>query len=261
MSQTRLLIAVAIVAAVFSSSITALVTWFVGPRTAAVQAIVDDYMTTRAESVFTAVVAGAQHAKQRQQQERQAKVATLRAEIEGDARTPFLGNPKGDVTIVEFSDYNCGFCRSVAPVVRALVNEDKNLRVVVREFPILGPESLESARAALAVFAIAPEKYAAFHLALFAGPSRASKAQTLGIAKAVGIDSARLSVEMSKTDHDTAIANTHKLAETLGINGTPAFIVNDELVPGAMDLSQLRARVAAARAPKASAVGANDNKK
>jgi protein-disulfide isomerase len=176
-----------------------------------------------------------------------AALAAHRDEIKNDASAPVAGNPKGDVTIVEFFDYRCAYCKRVLPSVRELIETDKNIRYVFKELPILGPDSVTASRAALAAWKIAPEKYFAFHAALMEARGNLGEEQVLEIAQKVGLDPKKVKDGMSAPEVEKTIERNLALAQTLRIQGTPAFIVGDALVPGAVDLDQLKEMVATAR--------------
>jgi protein-disulfide isomerase len=154
------------------------------------------------------------------------------------------GNPKGDVTIVEFMDYRCGFCKKARPEVVKLLEADKNLRVVVKEFPILGPDSELASRAAIA--SKKQGKYWEFHLALMAEPS-IDEATVFELAKSMGMDVARLRTDMISKDVTAQIDANHALAQKLGIDSTPTFIFGNEPVAGALSMDKMKELIAAAR--------------
>ncbi|NNK79024.1 MAG: DsbA family protein [Litoreibacter sp.] len=172
-------------------------------------------------------------------------MTSQREALERDPNAPVLGNPDGDVTLVEFFDYNCGYCRRVHPSVEALIAEDKNLRVVMREWPILGDASVEAARVSLAVRK--QGKYAEFHKAMMEGRGRANTASALKVAEGLGLDIDQLRRDMEAPDVVAHLQLSQELSQGLGVNGTPAFVVGEQLVPGAIDLDQLRSLVAQAR--------------
>ena len=145
--------------------------------------------------------------------------------------SPTGGNPKGDVTIVEFFDYNCPYCRKAFKDLETVIGEDKNIRVVFKEYPIFGGASQIAARAALA--AKKQGKYYELHKALLEVDSRVTKDTVFRKAKQVGLDIARLKEDMKGDDITASIAETKKLADNLGVRGTPAFFVGDKLIPGA----------------------------
>lgn len=162
-----------------------------------------------------------------------------------DPEAPVVGNPNGDATIVEFFDYNCPYCRQVAPLLAQVMSEDSNLRLVYKEFPILGPNSELAARAALA--SVKQGKYAAFHEALFASHGPVTRDVVMEVAKTVGIDAARLEQDMQEPAIAQIIERNHQLAEELRITGTPSFVIGDHLQIGALDLDTIRALVERAR--------------
>jgi len=172
-------------------------------------------------------------------------IAERHDELVNDPSAPVGGNPSGDVTLVEFFDYNCPYCRRVAPTVAEIVAADADLRVVYKEFPILGPGSTFAARAALA--AQRQGKYAPFHEALMAAGQSLDEAQVLEIAAGVGLDTRRLEQDIRDPAIQEAIARNLQLANALGITGTPSFVIGDRVVPGAVDLRTLQGLVARAR--------------
>jgi protein-disulfide isomerase len=162
-----------------------------------------------------------------------------------DPDSPALGNPDGDVTIVEFFDYRCPYCRRVAPDLEALLAEDPGVRLVFKEWPILGRASVEAARAALA--AHFQGHYAAVHHALMAGDIDADADDIVDFAVSLGADPAALRDAMGSDRVSQALIANNELADALHFTGTPGFVVNDRLVPGAVSLDQLRAIVADVR--------------
>jgi protein-disulfide isomerase len=151
------------------------------------------------------------------------------------------GNPKGKVTMVEFFDYNCGYCKRAFPDVMKMIKADGDLRLVMKEFPILGPGSTFAARAALA--SRKQGKYWEYHVALMAHEGKMDEAAALAIAGQVGLDVEKLKRDMDSTDVTSVIDANMKLAETLTIQGTPAFIIDKTLIPGAIGYEGLAAAV------------------
>lgn len=172
-------------------------------------------------------------------------IVTRSEDILDDPAAPVGGNPEGDVTLVEFFDYNCPYCRRVAPTVAEIIAADPDLRVVYKEFPILGPGSTFAARAALA--AQRQGKYAPFHEALMRAGQSLDEEQVLEIAEAVGLDTERLDQDMQDPAIQEAIARNLQLANALGITGTPSFVIGDRVVPGAADLRTLQSLIARVR--------------
>ena len=158
-----------------------------------------------------------------------------------------VGNPQGSTTVVEFFDYNCGFCRRAYEDMAAMVAEDAELRFVLKEFPILGPDSQKAHIVSMALRTLAPEKYGEFHRTLLTS-GRANEAAAIAAATALGVDEAALREEMKNPAIADAFAETYELASRLSINGTPAYVVGEEVVFGALGKAVLKEKVELARA-------------
>ena len=186
---------------------------------------------------------------EKRERERAASGAnTVRLQLEQDPNSPNLGNPDGDVTVIEFFDYNCPYCRKAGQTVQELLASDANVRVIYREWPILGEDSVFASRAALA--ARAQGKYEEFHWALMNGEGRASEASILKLARHLDLDVEKLQADMTSPAVEAHIAQSSALARTLGFTGTPAFIVGDRTAPGMLSTDEITAMVAEARAEK-----------
>ena len=183
--------------------------------------------------------------RQREQQAAAAQASVVRRQLEMDANAPNMGNPDGDVTIVEFFDYNCGYCRRAAQALRTVLDQDPNVRVIMQEWPVLGEGSVYAARAALA--ARAQDKYDDFHWALMNNSGRLNEAAIMKIARDVGLDTARLQADMQLPMVDAHIAKADVMAKTLGFTGTPGFIIGDAAAPGFISADQMMALIAEAR--------------
>jgi len=168
--------------------------------------------------------------------------------LERDPNAPVLGNPEGDVTVVEFFDYNCPYCRRAKPEIEALLAADPDVRLVYREWPILGEGSVFATRAALA--AREQGLYEDFHWALMGMSGRAEESSVLRIAEDIGLDIAQLRRDMEAPEIDAHIETSMRLAQAFGITGTPSFVVGDALVPGVVDAEQLQTLVTDAREPE-----------
>jgi len=160
-----------------------------------------------------------------------------------------LGNPHGDVTLVEFFDYSCGFCKRALPDMLTLIKDDPNLKIVLKELPILGSGSAEAARIAIAVRMQDAEgqKYLAFHQELLGGGGPASKEKALAAAKDQGLDMVRLEQDAASDEVGATLSEDVKLAGAMGINGTPGYVVGDKVVLGAVGIAALKERIEAAR--------------
>lgn len=176
------------------------------------------------------------------QADAQAEVLKNQRELlERDPNAPVLGNPDGDVTVVEFFDYNCPYCKRAMAEVQGLIAADPNVRLVYREWPILGEGSVFAARAALA--AREQGKYEEFHWALMGMQGRAEEASVLRVAEEMGLNTERLLADMDAPEIEEHIATSMRLTQALGFNGTPSFVIGDNLIPGFVEEEQLRSAV------------------
>ena len=179
-----------------------------------------------------------------------ATVAAHRSELFADPESPVGGNSNGDVTVVEFFDYNCPYCRAAALMLEKLAAQDRQVRIIYKEFPILGPGSHFAAEAALA--ANEQGKYLPFQKAMLSYQGSITEDSAMPIAEQVGLDTGRLQRDMLDAKIGAELAQTHTLADTLRLSGTPSFVVGDTVFRGLVDLQTLQHEVAAAR-QKASA--------
>jgi protein-disulfide isomerase len=163
-----------------------------------------------------------------------------------------LGNPQGDVTMVEFFDYNCAFCKRAMSDMLDLMKGDPKLKVVLKEFPVLGEGSMQAAQVAVAVRMQdkTGKKYIDFHTKLLGGRGPADKARALAVAKEIGLDMARLDKDLQSDEVKQTLEENLKLAEGLGLNGTPSYVFPAEVVVGAVGLPALKGRVNTARCGK-----------
>ena len=184
--------------------------------------------------------------QQREKDRAASSANAARLQLEQDPNSPNLGNLSGDVTVVEFFDYNCPYCRKAGKTIQALLASDENVRVIYREWPILGEASVYAARAALA--ARTQGKYEELHWALMNGEGRATEASILKIARDLGLDITKLKLDMNSPAVEAHIAQSSALARNLGFTGTPAFIVGDRTAPGMLSVDEITAMIAEARA-------------
>jgi protein-disulfide isomerase len=215
-------------------------------------AAIHDYLVAHPEVMLE--VQRALMAKQTEARQAKAKtaVAENRAALFDDPADAVLGNPKGDVTIVEFFDNQCPYCKALAPSLDQLVSSDPNLRVVLKEFPILGPGSDIAARYALAVRR--QGKYAEFHAALMADKtpeSQLAEPRVLEIATSLQLDIPRLKQDAQSPEITGQIQRDYALARTIGITGTPGLVIGDTVQSGAMPVNELIEAIRIARAKKA----------
>lgn len=217
----------------------------VSPDRQAIEQIIHDYLMAHPEVVIESLRAGDARAKEQAAADTRAQIAKHRNELVHDAKSPEAGNPAGDVTIVEFFDYRCPYCKSVAAAFMDLYEKDGNVRFVLKEFPILGADSEFASKAALA--AQKQGKYRDFHLAMMNFKGKMTSDDVRQLAANVGIDVARLEKDMQDPAIVETINRNYALADALGIRGTPAFIIGDQLIPGAISAEDLQKHIAAVR--------------
>ncbi|MCZ6884948.1 MAG: DsbA family protein [Alphaproteobacteria bacterium] len=203
------------------------------------------YLLSHPEVLVEATSALERRRTQRRVVERRRTLASFKRVIRGAGGLPVWGNPKGDVTVVEFFDYRCPYCKRSLNLLRQLVSTDRNLRVVFKEYPILGPESVLASRVAIA--SSAQGKYLEMHNALMSHRGQFDEKSVMALARELGLDTDRLRADMKNPKVKATIAETRLLADRLAISGTPAFVIGDELVPGYVDLVTLKKLVLQAR--------------
>lgn len=230
-------------------------TQFNDAQKAEIQSIMKDYLVSNPQVLQDALEALQTKMQNDERARQSAAMNTNRPKLEATAVAPAAGNTNGNVTVVEFFDYRCGYCRSMAPVVEQLLKDDTNVKLVFREFPILGPVSVTAAKAALA--SAAQGKYIQFHNALMAGSHPLSSDEDVyTVAASVGLDIARLKTDMESQAIKDEIAANFSLAESMGIRGTPAFVIGSQMYPGALDINGLKNAVTQARQAGAAAAPA-----
>ncbi|MBX3334110.1 MAG: DsbA family protein [Nitrospira sp.] len=210
----------------------------------ATDAAIERYIRTHPEVIEQSLQALEVKREAELRERQKSALATKQDELLHDPASPVSGNPKGEITVVEFYDYRCGYCKRAAPAVTELQKVDPRVKVVYKDFPILGEPSELAAKAALA--SQAQGKHQAFHEALLASHSDMTKEEILKIAVSVGLNTKRLEADMANPKWQAAIDKNRALAQELGISGTPGFIVGNELVPGALDLNGLKEFIARA---------------
>ncbi|HWW35507.1 MAG TPA: DsbA family protein [Xanthobacteraceae bacterium] len=211
--------------------------------------IIKDYLLTHPE-VMQDVMAELEKRQQSADAEKhRAAVVENKATLFSSPHQVVLGNPQGNVTMVEFFDYNCGFCKRAMTDMLDLIKTDNNLKFVLKEFPVLGEGSVEAARVAVAARMqdANGKKYIEFHQKLLGSRGAADKMRALAVAKEVGFDMPRLERDMGSDEVKKTIEENMKLAEALGVNGTPSYVVGEEVVIGAVGLDTLREKISAER--------------
>ena len=210
-----------------------------------VEEIVRDYLQKNPEIVVDALRAAQAKQREAQREQQLQAVKQHREELLRDAASPVGGNVSGDVTVVEFFDYACPHCKNVSKQVKQLLTDDPKVRFVYKELPVLGEASVLAARAALA--AREQGKYFAFHDALMANTAALNEATIFRVATEVGLNVAKLKTDMESAPVNAAIQKNRVLAQSIGISGTPAFVIGDDIAPGAVPIGRLKEMVAKAR--------------
>jgi protein-disulfide isomerase len=218
-----------------------------------IEKIVREYLIKNPEVLQEAISALEKKNAAAEAEKHQAAVKDNAKTLFSSARQVVIGNPQGDVTFVEFFDYNCGYCKRAMADMLDLLKHDPKLKIVLKEFPVLGPGSVEAARVAVAVRMQDSngKMYLQFHQKLLGGRGHADKARALAVAKEVGADMARLERDMKSDEVRKSLEETFSLAEKLGLNGTPSYVIGKSVVVGAVGLDSLKEKVNTARCGKA----------
>lgn len=213
-----------------------------------VEKIVREYILQNPEIIGEALVELENRSRRAQEE---ARAETIRSDQDALLRSDadlVLGNPDGDVTLVEFFDFNCGYCKRAFPDVQALLAEDAQLRVVLKDFPILGPGSVEAAKVALAVKRLGDDASASdFHARLMSMQGQANGARALALVEEIGLDRTRVETEMQSPEIEAVISSNLELAQRLGLTGTPSFVIGDRIVVGAIGKEPLAEAVRSVR--------------
>lgn len=222
------------------------------PAKSEIEQIVKDYILKHPEVVLESVRAYQERERAAQQQKAKDALVARQPDLLRDPASPttkpIADNPGDEVTIVEFFDYRCGFCKKVNPTIMKFVADHPNVRLVFKEFPILGPESVVASKAALA--AERQGKYVNFHQTMMAStvPVNAQSIEQTG--KDIGLDIARMKADMDSPEIAAIIAKNNELAAALNVTATPTFVVGSELYSGALDAAGLQNLIAKARAKR-----------
>lgn len=221
---------------------------FTGPQKEEIGRVVREYLLANPE-VLQDAIAVLERRQTEAQKAMQAK--TLRDSRETLLRAQYdtvVGNPSGDVTVVEFFDYNCPYCKSALGDLQGLMKGDPKLRVVLKDLPVLGPESLEAHRVAIAAKQqLSGDKAFDFHSRLLSIRGRINGERALGLAREMGLDMARLQRDIDGPLVKTAVEETRQLGEQLGISGTPAYVIGEEVISGAVGQGPLRQAIGSMR--------------
>jgi protein-disulfide isomerase len=207
----------------------------------AIDSQIRDYLMAHPEVIIESLQQHEQKQEEEQAAQQKQQISERRDELLHSAGTPVAGNPDASFAVVEFFDYHCPYCKSVAGDFIDTMQKDGNVRVVFKEFPILGESSVFAAKVALA--AAKQGKYVEMHRALMALKGDLSEDAVYGLAAKEGLDVEKLKQDAGSTDVEEELNRNYELARALGIRGTPAFIVGEELIPGALPMEELMAKI------------------
>ena len=218
-----------------------------------IETIVKNYLISHPEVLEEAMAELTKRQAAAETEKHEASVATNADTIFNSPRGVTLGNKDGDVTFVEFFDYNCGYCKRAMADMLDLMKTDPKLKVVLKEFPVLSEGSVEAAKVAVAVRMQDPsgKKYLDFHQKLLGGRGPADKARAMAAAKDAGLDTARIEKDIASPEVRATIEENFKLAEAMGMNGTPSYVIGKQVVIGAVGLDGLKEKIGLARCGKA----------
>jgi protein-disulfide isomerase len=215
---------------------------------AAIEAIVHDYLVNNPEVMLEVQDALEKKQGEAQRVAQRKVIGATSKEIFDASYDGVIGNPDGKLSIVEFFDYNCHFCKQALPDMQALVKENKDLRFVLKEMPIFGEDSQRASIVSMAFNKLMPGKFAEFHQKLLGDEGKANEAKAIRIAVSLGADEAALRKEMADPAIQKDIESTYQLANRLSITGTPSYVVGDEVVVGALGRQLLDQKLANVRA-------------
>jgi protein-disulfide isomerase len=215
----------------------------------AIEQMIREYLLKNPEVLRDAMLELQRRQAEAEAKERAEAVKSHAKLIYDSPRAPVIGNRKGDVAIVEFFDYNCGYCKRALEDMTALTKSDPKIKFVLKEFPVLGQGSLEAAKVAIAVRMQDKDgsKYADFHRRLLSSRGEANRDRALAAAKDAGLDLAQIEKDLKSEEIEATLAESAVLADALGISGTPSYVIGDEVVPGAVGAAALKKRIDAVR--------------
>jgi protein-disulfide isomerase len=210
-----------------------------------IEAIIKEYLVSHPDVLQDAMDALDKHQKEADADKARVTIKENNATIFNSEHQVVLGNPHGNVTMVEFFDYNCAYCKRALPDMMSLLKSNPDLKFVLKEFPVLGEGSVEAAHVAVAARMqdSTGQKYIEFHQKLLGGRGAANKDRALAVAKEVGFDMARIEKDMNDPEVKKTIDEDMKLADLLGVNGTPSYVVGDEVIVGAVGLDELKTKL------------------
>jgi len=243
---------IALALAVAALPLSAMADSFSPAQRGEIESIIKNYLVTHPEVLEEASAELSKRQALVESEKQRAAVQQYTNELFSSPRNVVIGNPDGDVNFVEFFDYNCPYCKHAMVDMLGILKTDPKLRVTLVEFPVLGPASVDAARVAVAVHMQDPtgKKYLDFHQRLLGGRGQADKARALAAAKDAGLDVARIEKDMASAEVQATLEQNLKVAEALGLNGTPSYVIGKEVVVGAVGLNGLTKKISEARCGK-----------
>ena len=218
-----------------------------------IERIIKDYLMKHPEVLQEVMTELDRRQTLAEAEKHRAAVKQHSAAIFNSPRQVTIGNQQGDVTVVEFFDYNCGYCKRAMIDMFELLKADPKVRFVLKEFPVLGEASVQAAQVAAAVRMqdkAGGKKYLEFHQKLLTGRGQTDKARALAVAKEIGLDAARIERDIAGEEVKATLEESFRLAEALGLNGTPSYVIGSDVVIGAVGLTALKEKVNVARCGK-----------
>jgi protein-disulfide isomerase len=253
MRSFRLFAAASIALALLSAPMAVFAQGFSDTQRSDIEAIIKNYLVSHPEVLEEAMAELTKRQTAAEAQKHEESIAKNASLIFNSPRGVTLGNKDGDVTFVEFFDYNCGYCKRAMADMLDLMKNDQKLKVVLKEFPVLSDGSVDAAKVAVAVRMQDPtgQKYLDFHQKLLGGKGPADKARAMAAAKEAGLDTAKIEKDLSSPEVKATIEENFKLAEDMGLNGTPSYVIGKQVVVGAVGLEGLKEKIGIARCGKA----------
>src|SRR6476661_6746361 len=253
MPSLRFLAPAVFAISVFGAPVPASAQSFSDTQRGDIEAIVRNYLIAHPEVLEEAMAELTKRQSAAETAKHEAAVANNAEAIFNSPRGVTLGNKDGDVTFVEFFDYNCGYCKRAMMDMMELMKSDPKLKIVLKEFPVLSAGSVEAAQVGVAVRMQDPsgKKYLDFHQKLLGGRGAADKARAMAAAKEAGLDMAKLEKDLASPEAKATIEENFKLAEAMGMNGTPSYVIGKQVVIGAVGAENLKEKIGIARCGKA----------
>jgi protein-disulfide isomerase len=208
-----------------------------------IENIIKDFILSNPEHIIKAIQGLRQREEIKKHDKIKGNLINYHDDLISDPDTPVGGNQKGTINIVEFFDYRCGYCKRVLPDIVKLISSDKNIRFIYKEFPILGPQSITASKAGLAAWILDKGKYQTFHHAMMRAKGGLSESRIMKLAAKSGYNIKELQKTMKIPRIDIILEKNYNLAKALDINGTPAFVIGDRVIRGAVDLETLKSLI------------------